>query len=320
MGDDVKVSADSANPESWPVLAPLEEWQETLTAVHLWTQIVGKVRLELSPWINHSWGSTLYVTTRGLTTSPIPYRGESFAIDFDFIDHALRISTSSGRKWGMGLGPMAVADFYRELMGGLTDLRLDVPILARPVEVEVAVPFAEDQTRRPYDAADVHAFWRALVQVDRVFKRFRAGFVGKVSPVHFFWGAFDLAVTRFSGRPAPKHPGGAPNVAGWVMEEAYSDELASAGFWPGTGLGEAAFYAYAYPEPEGYRTHPVRPADARFHPDLGEFVLRYESVRTAADPDAALLEFLNSTYEAAADLGGWNRSHLERTLPPKKRV
>ncbi|MDZ7781095.1 MAG: DUF5996 family protein [Gemmatimonadota bacterium] len=311
------MSVDAPNPDSWPTLPPLEEWQETLTAVHLWTQIVGKVRLELSPWINHSWGSTLYVTSRGLTTSPIPYRGESFAIDFDFVDHALRISTSWGRKWSMGLGPMSVSDFYRELMGGLTDLRIEVSILARPVEVEVSVPFAEDRARRPYDAADVHAFWRALVQVDRVFKRFRAGFVGKSSPAHFFWGAFDLAVTRFSGRPAPKHPGGAPNVADWVMEEAYSDELASAGFWPGTGLGEAAFYAYAYPEPEGYRAHPVHPAGASFHPALGEFVLPYEEVRSAPDPDAALREFLESTYAAAADLGGWDRSRLERVLPPK---
>jgi hypothetical protein len=308
-----------ATEPSWPVLTPLDEWEETRAAVHLWSQIVGKVRLELAPWINHSWGSTLYVTPRGLTTSPIPYKGETFTIEFDFTAHALRIETSIGRTWGMGLGPMSVADFYREFSGGLSDLGIDVDILARPVEVEVAVPFMEDKERRPYNGAAVHRFWAALVQVDRVFNRFRAGFAGKSSPSHFFWGAFDLAVTRFSGRPAPKHPGGAPNVADWVMEEAYSDELSSAGFWAGGSLGEAAFYSYAYPEPEGFRSAEVQPAGAYFHADLAEFVLPYEAVRTAPDPDAALMSFLTSTYEAAADLAGWDRAYLERTLPPRKR-
>ncbi len=304
---------------SWPVLTPLDEWEETRAAVHLWSQIVGKVRLELAPWVNHSWGSTLYVTPRGLTTSPIPYEGETFAIEFDFTAHALRIETSIGRTWGMGLGPMSVADFYREFSGGLSDLGIDVDILARPVEVEVAVPFMEDKERRAYNGAAVHRFWGGLVQVDRVFNRFRAGFAGKSSPSHFFWGAFDLAVTRFSGRPAPKHPGGAPNVADWVMEEAYSDELSSAGFWAGNGLGEAAFYSYAYPEPEGFRSAEVQPDGAYFHADLGEFVLPYEAVRTAPDPDAALISFLTSTYEAAADLAGWDRAYLERSLPPRSR-
>lgn len=304
---------------SWPILTPLDEWEETRAAVHLWSQIVGKVRLELAPWVNHSWGAALYVTPRGLTTSPIPYEGETLSIEFDFTAHALRIETSIGRTWGMGLGPMSVADFYRELSGGLSDLRIDVDILARPVEVEVAVPFMEDRIRRPYNGAAVHRFWRALVQVDRVFNRFRAGFAGKSSPSHFFWGAFDLAVTRFSGRPAPKHPGGAPNVADWVMEEAYSDELSSAGFWAGNGLGEAAFYSYAYPEPEGFRSAEVQPEGAYFHTDLAEFVLPYEAVRTAPDPDAALMSFLTSTYAAAADRAGWDRAYLERTLPPRTR-
>ncbi|MEX2465431.1 MAG: DUF5996 family protein [Gemmatimonadota bacterium] len=307
-----------ASEPTWPILPPLQEWEETRAAVHLWTQIVGKLRLALAPWINHSWGSTLYVTPRGLTTSPIPYRGESFAIEFDFTDHALRIETSAGRTWGMGLAPMSVADFYRELRGGLSDLGIEVTILERPVEVEVATPFVEDRQPRPYNGAAVRAFWRALVQVDRVFNQFRAGFAGKASPVHFFWGAFDLAVTRFSGRPAPEHPGGAPNVADWVMTEAYSDELSSAGFWAGNGLGEAAFYSYAYPEPEGFRSHGVEPPEAYFHEALGEFVLPYDVVRSAPDPDAVLMRFLTSTYEAAAELADWDRSRLERELPPRR--
>lgn len=302
--------------DAWPTLPSLDEWEGTRAAVHLWSQIVGKVRLGLSPWVNHSWGSTLYVTTRGLSTSPIPYRGQSFEIEFDFQSHALRISTSRGRVWGMGLGPMSVANFYREFRGGLHDLDLAVDMLARPVEVEVATPFEEDTETRPYDADAVWRFWLALVQVDRVFKEFRARFSGKASPVHFFWGAFDLAATRFSGRGAPKHPGGAPNVADWVMEEAYSRELASAGFWPGNGLGEAAFYAYAYPEPEGFRTQHVAPEAAYFHEPLGEFVLPYEAVRAADDPDADLLSFLQTTYEAAADLGAWDRDRLELQAPP----
>ena len=309
----------AAYENSWPVLPPTKDWEETRAALHMWTQIVGKVRLALAPWINHSWGSTLYVTPRGLTTSPIHYRGEMFSIEFDFTAHALRIDTSIGRTWGMGLGPMSVADFYRELSGGLSDLRIEVDILARPVEVEVAVPFIEDRERRPYNGAAVHGFWRALVQVDRVFNRFRARFTGKASPSHLFWGALDLAVTRFSGRPAPRHPGGAPNVADWVMAEAYSDELSSAGFWAGNnGPGEATFYSYAYPEPEGFRERAVEPSAAHFHEDLGEFVLPYEAVRSAPDPDGALMSFLESTYAAAADLGGWDRAWLEREVPRRE--
>lgn len=308
---------DTVPRDAWPALPPLEEWEETRAAVHMWSQVVGKVRLALAPWVNHSWGSALYVTTRGLSTSPIHHHGESFEIELDFQNHALRISTAGGRTWGMGLGPMSVSSFYRELFGGLHDLNIQVDILARPVEVDPATPFEEDQAPRPYDADAIRRYWLALLQADRVMKRFRARFAGKVSPVHFFWGAFDLAVTRFSGRPAPKHPGGAPNVADWVMEEAYSDELSSAGFWPGGDLGEAAFYAYAYPEPEGFRSRPVSPEGAYFHEALGEFVLPYEAVRSATDPDGALLAFLQSTYEAAADAAGWDREQLERVLPPE---
>ena len=296
---------------AWPELPPLADWQDTLDTLHMWVQIVGKVRLACSPWINHSWGSTLYVTPQGLTTSPIPYERRTFAIDFDFVAHTLRIHTSEGEERGFALAPMTVADFYRKTMEALAGLGIEVEILARPVEFEVAVPVEEDTEHASYDADTVHRFWRAFVQADRVLKIFRSRFTGKVSPVHFFWGAFDLAVTRFSGRDAPKHPGGVPNCADWVMEEAYSKELSSAGFWPGTGVGEAAFYAYAYPGPKEFENAAVEPEAAYFHEPLGEFVLPYEAVRTADDPDAALLTFLQSTYGAAADLAGWDRAALD---------
>ena len=298
----------------WPELLPLEDWQDTCTTLHMWTQVVGKIRLMLSPDVNHGWGSTLYVTTRGLTTSPIPYRSFSFAIDFDFIAHALHITTSLGTGRSLVLEPMPVADFYRKTMLALAELGISVKILARPVEVEVAIPFEKDKQHASYDADAASRFWRALVLVDGVLKDFRARFIGKVSPVHFFWGGFDLAVTRFSGRPAPKHPGGAPNVAARVMEEAYSHEVSSAGFWPGTGLGEAAFYAYAYPSPPGFSNYPVQPEAAYFHDKLGEFILPYESVRAAANPPLTLLSFLQTTYEAAATLSDWDRLALERQM------
>lgn len=301
---------------AWPALPPLAEWQDTCSTLHMWVQIVGKIRLELAPWINHSWGSALYVTTRGLTTSPIPDGARSFAIDFDFIDHALRVTTSDGTERAFPLQPMSVADFHRKTMDAVHALGIEVEIFGRPVEVEEAIRFEDDERHASYDAVVVQRFWCAQVQVARVFNAFRARFIGKSSPVHFFWGAFDLAVTRFSGRTAPKHPGGAPNCADWVMQEAYSHEVASAGFWPGTGgVGEAAFYAYAYPEPEGYRSRIVRPEAAYFLEALGEFVLPYEAVRTAAAPDQALLAFLQDTYEAAADLARWDRAALERRLP-----
>jgi hypothetical protein len=307
----------SQHPAAWPELPPLDDWQDTFETVHMWTQIVGKIRLEHAPWINHSWGSALYVTTRGLTTSPIPYEKHTFAIDLDFVGNTLRISTSTGEERSFQLAPMSVATFYRRIMDALGELGIDVEIYPKPVEVPDPIqPFPEDEAHASYDADAVHRFWRALVQADRVFTAFRARFTGKVSPVHFFWGAFDLAVTRFSGRDAPRHPGGVPNCADWVMEEAYSKELSSAGFWPGTGLGEAAFYSYAYPEPDGYREREIAPEAAYYLDDMGEFVLPYEAVRTAEDSDAALLEFLQTTYEAAADLADWDRDALEGEATP----
>jgi len=316
-----KQSADSQNRNArgaaWPKLPPLADWEETFETLHMWTQIVGKVRLERGPWINHSWGSALYVTPRGLTTSPIPYGPRTFALDFDFFDHALRITTSAGEEHGFPLEPMSVATFYHTLMDALTALDLEIEIFPKPVEVPDPIePFPEDERHASYDAETVRRFWRALVQADRVFTAFRARFTGKVSPVHFFWGAFDLAVTRFSGRDAPRHPGGVPNCPDWVMEEAYSKELSSTGFWPGTGLGEAAFYSYAYPEPDSFPEHAVQPAPAYYLDEMGEFVLPYEAVRTADDPDAALLAFLQDTYEVAADLGDWNRDALEGEATP----
>jgi hypothetical protein len=296
---------------AWPVLPPLAHWEKTCATVHLWSQIVGKVRLQLAPRINHWWGATLYTTTRGLTTSPIPYGARTFVIEFDFVAHALRIATSDGDERVFALKPMSVAAFYRALMAALTELGVPVRIFTRPVELVEAIPFEHDDEHATYDAAAIQSFWRALVQADRVFTQFRARFIGKVSPVHFFWGAFDLAVTRFSGRPAPKHPGGIPNCADWVMQEAYSHEVSSAGFWAGPGLGEPAFYSYAYPAPPGFAEAAVQPASAYFHSGLGEFVLPYEAARTSQDPDAAVLSFLQSTYEAAARLANWDRAALE---------
>jgi hypothetical protein len=297
----------------WPNLPPLSEWEDTCATVHLWTQVVGKVRLTAGPDINHWWGVALYVTPRGLTTGPMPSVGGTFQIDFDFVAHALHVTTSDDRSQSFDLEPMSVAEFYRRTFDALDALGLDVSIWPVPVELPEVTPFEEDEQHASYDTDAVHAFWRALVAADRVFAAFRARFVGKSSPSHFFWGAFDLAVTRFSGRPAPKHPGGYPNVADWVMHEAYSHEVASAGFWPGTGgLGEAAFYAYAYPTPDGFADADVEPEAAYFYDDLGEFVLPYEAVRTADDPDATLMAFLESTYAAAADLAGWDRAALER--------
>ncbi|SEO41120.1 DUF5996 family protein [Nitrosovibrio sp. Nv6] len=305
-----------AGPNDWPRLPPLEGWQDTCTTLNMWAQVVGKIRLTLSPDINHSWGSTLYVTTRGLTTSPIPYGMFTFAIDFDFISHALHITTSQGNDRSFALEPMSVANFYRKTMQALAELGIEVRIFTRPVEVEVAIPFEKDEQHASYDANAASLFWHALVQTDCVFKDFRARFIGKVSPVHFFWGGIDLAVTRFSGRTAPKHPGGFPNVADRITQEAYSHEVSSAGFWPGTGLGEAAFYSYAYPSPAGFNDYPVQPEAAYFHGKLGEFILPYEAVRTAANPPQTLLSFLQTTYEAAATLGDWDRSALEREIAP----
>jgi hypothetical protein len=299
---------------AWPPLG-FDAWRDTCATLHLWTQVVGKVRLVQTPWTNHSWHVPLYVTARGLTTSAIPHGMRSFSIEFDFIDHALRAETSDGGSRTLALRARAVADFYADVMAMLSDLGVPVRIRTMPNEIPDAIPFERDRTHAAYDAQAANRFWRALVQVDRVFKVFRARFVGKCSPVHFFWGSFDLAVTRFSGREAPPHPGGVPNMPDWVAREAYSHEVSSAGFWPGNAtFPEAVFYSYAYPDPKGFRDARVEPAAGRFDATLGEFVLPYDAVRASADPDATLLAFLQSTYEAAARTAGWDRAALERSL------
>jgi hypothetical protein len=295
---------------AWPAI-PVSAWQDSRDTLQLWTQIVGKVRMVNTPLVNHWWNVPLYVTDRGLATSLIPRIDGGFEIAFDFVDHELRVTTTAGAARTMALGPRSVADFYAELMAILDDLGLHTDIWTMPVEIEGAIPFDTDEVHEAYDADRVRDFWLALVQMDRVFTEFRARFVGKSSPVHMFWGAFDLAVTRFSGRGAPLHPGGAPNCGPFVMHEAYSHEVSSAGYWPG-GDGEGIFYSYAYPEPSGFREATVGPSAAHFDAALGEFVLPYEAVRTAPDPDATLLEFLQSTYVAAADLADWDRDALER--------
>ena len=298
--------------DAWPAL-PLEAWTDTYATLHLWTQIVGKVRLSCTPALNHSWHVTLYVTARGLSTSPIPYGSRTFEIDFDFLEHRLVVRSSDGRTTGFPLEPQSVATFYTRLMGELA--RLDVSVRINPTPNEVADPirFDRDETHRAYDADAAARFWRVLVQADRVFKRFRGRFVGKCSPVHFFWGAPDLAVTRFSGRTAPEHPGGIPNLPDRITREAYSHEVSSAGFWPGGGaIAYPAFYSYAYPEPAGFDRAPVRPRETFYSPDLHEFILPYDVVRRSAAPDDTLLEFLQSTYEAAATLAVWDRAGLER--------
>ena len=295
----------------WPDL-PYERWKETCRTLHLWTQVVGKVRLAQSPWLNHSWHVPLYVTARGLTTSSIAHAERAFDIEFDFVEHVLALRTSDGGGREVGLRPRSVADFYAAVMTALAELDLSVTIDRMPNEIADAIPFDQDTTHCAYDAGYAQRFWRILVQVNRVLSQFRTSFLGKCSPVHFFWGSFDMAVTRFSGRRAPRHPGGVPHLADTVVREAYSHEVSSAGFWPGGGGVEyAAFYSYAYPEPAGFRQAPVRPSGAFFSEALGEFLLPYDVVRTAADPDDTLLEFLRSTYEAAANAGAWDRNALE---------
>ncbi|WP_338828945.1 DUF5996 family protein [Bradyrhizobium sp. 27S5] len=295
----------------WPEL-PTAAWRDSCATVQLFTQIAGKIRLAKSPWLNHSWHVTLYVTARGLTTSPIPDGDRTFQIDFDFINHMLRISTSDGTERQFALAGQSVASFYAATTTNLKDLGIDVVIDEIPNEVADPIRFSQDTQHASYDADAVRRFHQILVNCDRVFKQFRTGFLGKASPVHFFWGSFDLAVTRFSGRTAPRHPGGVPHLPDEVAHEAYSHEVSSAGFWPGGGAVDyPAFYSYAYPEPAGYRSTPVRPDAAFFSEALGEFILPYDSVRTAADPDKALLEFLQSSYEAAAINANWDRAALE---------
>ncbi len=295
----------------WPEL-PTAAWRETCATLHLWTQIVGKIRLVRSPWLNHSWHVALYVTPRGLTTSPIPDGSRAFQIDFDFIDHVLRIATSDGGERQFALAGQSVASFYTTILATLAGLGIQLVIDDMPNELPEPTPFPQDTAHASYDAEAVRRFHQILVDSDRVFKQFRTGFIGKASPVHFFWGSFDLAVTRFSGRRAPAHPGGVPHLPDSVAREAYSHEVSSAGFWPGSGAVDyPAFYSYAYPEPQGFRTATVKPAAAFFSGDLSEFVLPYDAVRTADNPDGTLLEFLQSTYEAAAVAAKWDRDALE---------
>ncbi len=303
----------------WPDI-PYAGWRDTAATLQLWTQVVGKVRLKLTPWVNHGWNVPLYATARGLGTSPIPFGHELLEIDFDFLDHRLVARTSRGEGRVLPLKPQAVADFYARTMDVLRSLGVIVSINEMPNEVADPIRFSEDRTHTSYDAEAARRFWRALVQADRVFRHFRSGFLGKASPVHFFWGGFDLAVTRFSGRRAPPHPGGVPGLPDDVTREAYSHEVSSAGFWPGNdAFPQAAFYSYAYPTPEGFPDRKVSEG-AYFDAALGEFILPYDTVRDAPDPDALLLDFLMTTYAAAADTGNWDRSALECTLGALARV
>ena len=299
----------STHVDSLPEL-PYASWKDTLFTLHMWTQIVGKIRMSLTPLVNHWWNVPLYVTARGLTTSPMPYGSRTLEICFDFIDHKLVIDTSEGDRRELPLQPQTVADFYQALMKTLSQLAMPVSIWTTPCELapELTIPFEKDDLHKSYDAVAVHTFWRILMWVDNVMKDFRTSFVGKVSPVHFFWGSFDLAVTRFSGRRAPERPGADP-----VTREAYSHEVSSAGYWPGSeSFPNAAFYSYASPVPDGFSERKANPAAAYFHPELGEFLLMYDDVRTADSPKDALMAFLQTTYEAAADLGKWDRAALER--------
>jgi hypothetical protein len=306
------------NKQSWPVLS-FEKLKDTMATVHLWTQMVGKIRLQQMPWINHSWHVTLYIYSRGMTTGAMPYPGGVFQIDMDLIDHELIISTSDGRAARLPLEPESIADFYASLFGALHQLGIAVKIAGRPNEMAVAIPFTEDHAPRIYDKEQMNLLFRALARIEVVFTEFRAGFWGKVSPVHFFWGSFDLAVTRFSGRPAPKYTGNVPNIPPDVMQEAYSHEVSSAGFWPGSEDAPApVFYSYCYPTPETFGRQAVEPAKAFFNEKMGEFMLPYEVVQQADDPEGELMRFLRSTYRAAAVTGKWDEQ-LECDLSYLKR-
>ena len=302
----------TSHEDAWPAL-PLEAWQDTHATLHLWLQIVGKVRLVQTPWLNHGWHVTLYVTPNGLTTGAVPHGERSFRIDFDFLRQRLVVRTSDGGVEEVPLAPQTVATFYAKVMAVLDRLGVPVRIYAVPNEISKAIAFAADDVHRAYDGEFAQRYWRILTQTERVFTVFRAKFIGKCSPVHLFWGAPDLAVTRFSGRTAPEHPGGVPNLPDRVTREAYSHEVSSCGFWAGGGaVSYPAYYAYAYPSPAGYAAAKVAPDAAFFSNDYGEFILPYDAVRTAASPDATLMSFLQSTYDAAADLAQWDRRALER--------
>jgi hypothetical protein len=304
----------TTRPNRWPSI-PLAEWHDTRDTLHLYTQVVGKVRMVNEPLLNHWWNIPLYVSARGLTTSLMPHpTGPAFQIDFDFLDHRLDVITVAGGTRTIDLEPRSVADFYDAVVNMLDDLEVATEIWPVPVEIAGAIPFPEDRVHASYDPEAVRRFWLALVEIERVFKIFRTPFVGKSSPVHLFWGALDLASTRFSGRTAPAHPGGAPNCGPHVMWEAYSHEVSSSGYWPGPPGDEGVFYSYAYPDPPGYRDTEMPVQGARWDDGLGEFVLPYELVRTAADPDALLLEFLQATYEAATTTADWDRNALERRV------
>jgi Family of unknown function (DUF5996) len=305
--------ATSSHPSSTNIWVPLPiaSWQDTYETLHLWTQIIGKIRLALAPKINHWWHSTLYVTPRGLTTLTIPDGTRSFQITFDFLNHQLLIETNDEITRTIELIPRSVADFYQAVISALSEIDIEVQIWTMPQEVTDPIPFEQDDRHAAYDPQAVQRFWQILVQAARLLTLFRSGYVGKCSPVHFFWGSFDLAVTRFSGRRAPEHPGGVPNMADWVTREAYSHEVSSCGFWFGGGSVEALFYAYAYPTPEGFKDYPIQPREAFYSLEMQEFILPYETVRQADDPDERVLEFLQSTYEAAANLGHWDRAALE---------
>ncbi len=303
-----------AATDDWPEL-PYAAWKDTYATLHLWTQIVGKTCVALVPWLNHSWHVTLHVTARGLATPLIHAGGRDVQIEFDFIDHALWLRTTNGETRRIALEPMAVADFHAAFLKAIADLGIQLRLEGTPNEMAEAIPFAEDRIHNSYDGEFVNRFWRILVRTHQVFSLFRTSFLGKTSPVHFFWGGFDLAVTRFSGRRAPMHPGGIPHLSDDVTREAYSHEVSSAGFWPGgPPIDYAAFYSYAYPAAEGFASSPVRPAQAFFHAELGEFILPYDAVRESADPKGTLLAFLQSTYVAAAETGKWDRAELECEL------
>jgi hypothetical protein len=301
--------------ETWPELS-FSAWKDTAATLHMWTQVVGKIRLAFTPWTNHSWHVTLYVTARGLTTSPIYAGPAAFQIDFDFIDHVLRIRKIDGTEKIIKLSPKSVAQFYEEVRAALRAIGVAVEINTTPNEVDPAIPFEEDEKHSAYDPDYANRFWRVLLQSDRVFKEFRSDFCGKCSPIHFFWGSFDLAVTRFSGRRAPKHPGGVPHLPDAVTREAYSHEVSSLGFWPGGEMKpEPVFYSYAYPEPAGFADARVKPKEAHYFAPMKEFLLPYDAVRLAGAPDTALLEFAQSTYDAASTLGNWDRAALTEVKP-----